>query len=243
MLALFKPKMTIAGFLLSIFLFFGCGKDEVAERMPNVQQPDTIRFNYLALGDSYTIGTSLVDANDKYPFQLVDSLNKMPGVIGDTPRVIARNGWTTGNLLFATDTAEIDTTYSLVSLLIGVNNQFQNRPIDEYTEEFEILLNRAIQYAGNDTSRVFVISIPDYGVTPFGSSNAEEIEEEINLFNEINKNITETYNISYFNITPISRMASTDPSLIAPDNLHPSGKMYALWVEEMLSEVRSKLGE
>jgi len=147
------------------------------------------------------------------------------------------------HLLFGTDTAEIDTTYQLVSLLIGVNNQFQNRPLEEYTDEFEILLNRAIQYAGNDTSRVFVLSIPDYGVTPFGEANAEEIAEEIDLFNSVNQSITESYGISYFNITPISRMAANDPSLIAPDNLHPSGSMYALWVEEMLETVRNKLLE
>jgi len=104
-------------------------------------------------------------------------------------------------------------------------------------------LNRAIEYADIDTSRVFVLSIPDYGVTPFGSANAEEIAEEIDLFNSVNQSITESYDISYFNITPISREAANDPGLIAPDSLHPSGQMYALWVEEILDQVRNKLLE
>jgi len=234
--------MTFIGILISVFLFLGCEKDEEEAPLGDMQVVQSISFNYLALGDSYTIGTGLVNENDNYPKQLVDSLNgKHPEFDGADPRIIARNGWTTGDLLFATDTAKIDTTYQLVSLLIGVNNQFQERPIDEYSEEFEILLNRAIQYANNDTSRVFVLSIPDYGVTPFGSSNAEEIAEEIDMFNDVNQSITESYGISYFNITPISRMAADDGSLIAPDDLHPSGLMYALWIEEIREEIQNKL--
>ena len=122
-----------------------------------------------------------------------------------------------------------------------MNNEFQNRPIEEYAEEFEILLNRAISYADGDTSNVFVLSIPDYGVTPFGSANAEEIKEQINLFNHINRSITTIYGISYFDITDISRLAENNPNLLAPDNLHPSGKMYALWIDEIVDEVESKL--
>jgi lysophospholipase L1-like esterase len=234
--------MALIGILLSAFLFWSCEKvKEEDAPVVDMQTAQSISFNYLALGDSYTIGTGLVNENERYPIQLVDSLNKSSMFDGSPPRIIARNGWTTGDLLFGTDTAQIDTTYQLVSLLIGVNNQFQNRPLEEYTDEFEILLNRAIQYANNDTSRVFVLSIPDYGVTPFGEANAEQIAEEIDLFNSVNQSITESYGISYFNITPISRMAADDPGLIAPDNLHPSGEMYALWVEEMVSEIRQKL--
>lgn len=234
--------MALIGILLSAFLFCSCEKDK-EEEVPvvDMQIAQSISFNYLALGDSYTIGTGLVNESERYPIQLVDSINKSSMFDGSPPRIIARNGWTTGDLLFGTDTAEFDTTYQLVSLLIGVNNQYQNRPQDEYTDEFEILLNRAIQYAGNDTSRVFVLSIPDYGVTPFGEDNAEEIAKEIDLFNSVNQSITENYGISYFNITPISRMAANDSSLIAPDDLHPSGEMYALWVEEIEDEIRQKL--
>ena len=240
---LFKHKMAFIGVLLAAFLFWSCEKEKEEAPVVDLQIAQSISFNYLALGDSYTIGTGLVDEHERYPIQLIDSINKSSMFDGSPPRIIARNGWTTGDLLFGTDTATIDTTYQLVSLLIGVNNQFQNRPLDEYSEEFEILLDRAIQYAGNDTSRVFVLSIPDYGVTPFGASNAEEIAEEIDLFNSVNQSITESYGISYFNITPISRMAANDSSLIAPDNLHPSGEMYSLWVGEMLEIVQSKLLE
>lgn len=223
-----------------------CSKENATEisgsPAPSLPQ-DTIAINYLALGDSYTIGTGLVDENDKYPQQLMDRLNSDPRINGNEPRVIARNGWTTGNLLFATDTATFDTTYSLVSLLIGVNNQFQNRTIEEYTEEFETLLNRAITYAGNDTSRVFVLSIPDYGVTPFGASNAEEIAEEIDLFNHINRSISTIYGVTYFDITPISRTAENMPNLIAPDNLHPSGEMYSLWIDLIEKDVRNLIDD
>ena len=236
--------MAIIGILISVVLFWGCQKDEEEAPLVDMKVVQSISFNYLALGDSYTIGTGLVNVNNNYPIQLVDSLNsKHPEFDGADPRIIARNSWTTGDLLFATDTAKIDTTYQLVSLLIGVNNQYQNRPINEYSEEFETLLNRAIQYADNDTSRVFVLSIPDYGVTPFGSSNAEEIAEEIDLFNGVNQSITDNYGVSYFNITEISRMAADDASLIAPDDLHPSGEMYALWIEEILGEISMKLKE
>ncbi len=234
--------MTLIGIFLSAFLLWSCEKEKEEEApVVDMQIAQSISFNYLALGDSYTIGTGLTNDNERYPIQLVDSINKSSMFDGSPPRIIARNGWTTGDLLFGTDTATIDTTYQLVSLLIGVNNQYQQRPLEEYSEEFEILLNRAIQYAGNDTSRVFVLSIPDYGVTPFGEANAEEIAEEIDLFNSVNQSITESYGISYFNITPISRMAADDPGLIAPDDLHPSGEMYALWVSEILSEIRQKL--
>ncbi len=237
-------------FLISLGIA-SCNKSEDLPPPPPTQNPvdtmandtssqDTVRFNYLALGDSYTIGTGLPDTNDRYPKQLVASLTADPLFMSNQPRIIAQNGWTTQNLITAIDQAEFDTTYGLVSLLIGVNNQFQNRPIDEYAIQFEQLLNTAIQLANNDTSRVFVLSIPDYGITPFGQAypNASAGVDE---FNSINLDITEDYGVSYFNITEISRKAENDPSLLAPDNLHPSGEMYALWVELVLNEIKEKL--
>lgn len=203
---------------------------------------DTLFFKYLALGDSYTIGTALPDSNDAYPYQLVDSLNRDTFLAGAPPRIIAFGGWRTDQLRNGIDTADLAPPYDLVSLLIGVNNQFQNLSELEYAAEFEDLVNEAIALAGNDTSNVFVLSIPDYGVTPFGGGDPE-ISAEIDAFNAINQNITESYGITYFNITEISRLSKNDPSLLAPDNLHPSGEMYTLWVEAIFDEVKAKLDE
>jgi len=201
---------------------------------------DTI--NYLALGDSYTIGTSLANEEDRYPVKIADKLNE-EGYLCYPPHIIAQNGWTTGDLLNATASFTPDSTFDLVSLLIGVNNQYQNKSIEEYAEEFETLLVQAIQYAGNDTNNVFVVSIPDYGVTPFGSDNAETIAKEIDQFNNVNREITESHGISYFYITDISRLAASNSGLIANDNLHPSGKMYELWVANFIEDIKIKLDE
>ncbi|MCZ4408952.1 SGNH/GDSL hydrolase family protein [Cryomorphaceae bacterium 1068] len=203
---------------------------------------DTIRFSYLALGDSYTIGTALPDSSRNYPTQLVGRLNEDSLLEGSEPDIVAFGGWRTDQLISAIEIADLAGEYDLVSLLIGVNNQFQNQPLDVYGMEFEQLLQTAIQFAGNDTDRIFVLSIPDYGVTPFGQGYPD-VSQEIDIYNDINRDITESYAVKYFNITEISRMAQDNPSLIAPDNLHPSGDMYELWVNEILEEVKAKLYE
>ncbi|MEM9053215.1 MAG: SGNH/GDSL hydrolase family protein [Bacteroidota bacterium] len=203
---------------------------------------DTVRFTYLALGDSYTIGTALPDSSEAYPIQLVERLNEDSLLEGTTPDIVAFGGWRTDQLINGIDTAELNDSYTIVSLLIGVNNQFQNRPDSVYALEFEELLQTAIQFASGESSNVFVLSIPDYGVTPFGN-NYPNASEEVDQFNDTNREITENYEISYFNITYISRLAENDLSLLAPDNLHPSGEMYTLWVEEIIDEVKSKLYE
>ncbi|NEN25716.1 SGNH/GDSL hydrolase family protein [Cryomorpha ignava] len=219
-----------------LILFTACAKDSIDE---TVKTPAQSSISYLALGDSYTIGTSLADEGDSYPVKIADRLNAA-GIDCFPPHIIAQNGWTTGDLLNATDAFSPDSTFDLVSLLIGVNNQYQGKSIDAYADEFKTLLKRAIQYAGNDTSKVFVISIPDYSVTPFGSDNAETIAKEIDQFNAVNSEITESYGISYFYITDISRQAANDPELIASDGLHPSGKMYELWVADFIEEIKMK---
>ncbi|MCA1762235.1 MAG: SGNH/GDSL hydrolase family protein [Flavobacteriales bacterium] len=237
--------LLFAGWLLA-----GCSDDNgmVPPGGNQVNHSDTtaadtaIAFSYLALGDSYTIGTGLSDESNSYPVQLVERLNQNIVLAGSAPRIIARNGWTTGNLLFATDTAAIDTTYQLVSLLIGVNNQFQNRPIEEYTEHFQELLDKSIAYAAGDTAKVFVLSIPDYGVTPFGN-DYPNASEGVDNFNAVNQEITENYGIAYFNITEISRLAEDNPKLLASDELHPSGVMYSLWVDFILADIEEKLLE
>ena len=217
-------------------------KDEQTPPPVNQQTSDTIRFSYLALGDSYTIGTALPDSTRSYPIQLVERLNQDSLLEGSQPDIVAFGGWRTDELIDSLSDADLANEYDLVSLLIGVNNQYQSRPLDVYGMEFDLLLKTAIQYAGNDTDRVFVLSIPDYGVTPFGGNNPD-ISQEIDIYNDINQDITEGYGVSYFNITEISRLAENNLDLIAPDNLHPSGEMYELWVNEILEDVKTKLYE
>lgn len=189
-------------------------------------------LSYLALGDSYTIGES-VSEPERWPNQLVSALSQK-GVMVSTPKIIATTGWRTDNLKDAIVKAKLESSYDLVSLLIGVNNQYQGKPADEYAREFEDLLKMAIQLAQGKSSNVFVVSIPDYGYTPFGVSKKETISKQIDEFNQINKRIAEEYQVAYYNITDISRLGLKDPALVASDKLHPSGKMYALWTERIL---------
>jgi lysophospholipase L1-like esterase len=186
-------------------------------------------IKYLALGDSYTIGESVTDP-ERWPNQLVDSLAKK-GIQLGKPKIIATTGWRTDDLRNAMTNAHLKNEYELVSLLIGVNNQYQGKSSSIYASEFEELLKWAVRLAGGKKHRVFVVSIPDYGFTPFGKPKQEVISKAIDEFNEINAQIAYKYGIRYFNITDISRDGLSDPTLVAADGLHPSGKMYAYWVE------------
>jgi len=190
---------------------------------------------YLALGDSYTIGES-VPEGERWPNQLATLLKQNGHDVQVT--IIARTGWTTGELWQGIQKAAPQPPYELVSLLIGVNNQYRGYDIDEYREGFRFLLDKSIEFAGGDKARVFVVSIPDWGVTPFaGGRNAAQIASEIDAFNAVNREETEAAGVHYVDVTPISRQAATDPALIAHDGLHPSGKMYGLWVEQLLPQV------
>lgn len=192
-------------------------------------------IRYLALGDSYTIGES-VDESERWSMQLAELL-KREGFSTEVT-IVARTGWTTDELWQGIQSRKIKPPYDLVSLLIGVNNQYRGRDIEEYREGFIFLLEKSIEYAGGDANRVFVLSIPDWGVTPFaGSRDSKQIALEIDRFNAINKQETEKAGAQYIDITPISREAVMDPSLIAGDGLHPSGKMYAEWVQLALPTV------
>ena len=190
------------------------------------------------MGDSYTIGHS-VQSSVRYPIQLANKL-ELDRIPVDTTIVIAQTGWRTDNLISAIDNANLTDTFDLVSLLIGVNNQYQGIPISVYETEFPELLETAIQLAGGDKKKVFVLSIPDYGYTPFGQGNQSSISAELDMYNEINKTITETEGISWFDITPISRNGLDQPELVATDGLHPSGEMYRQWVELFYDEVKLK---
>ena len=193
-------------------------------------QPNSL--SYLALGDSYTIGES-VKESERWPNQLADALTKK-GVAVAQPKIIATTGWRTDNLKDAIIKADLKNNYDLVSLLIGVNNQYQGKPADQYAVEFEDLLKTAIQLAKGKPTNVFVVSIPDYGYTPFGLAKKETISKQLDEFNAINKKISKKYKVAYYNITDISRKGLEEPSLVAPDKLHPSGKMYTLWTERIL---------
>ncbi len=192
-------------------------------------------MKYLALGDSYTIGESVAES-DRWPNQLVNKLEEK-GVIWSKPTIIATTGWRTYNLKNAITIAKLKPEYDKVSLLIGVNNQYQGKPIEQYEKEFEELLKISIGLAKGKVQNVFVVSIPDYGFTPYGLKNKEKISKEIDDFNRINKEIAQRHKVLYINITDISRTGLKDPALVASDGLHPSGKMYALWVEEIVNNL------
>jgi len=188
----------------------------------------TGNFNWLALGDSYTIGES-VNEDERFPAQTV-ALLKNDSLLINLPRYIATTGWTTQNLLDAIAMQNPQGPFDVVSLLIGVNDQYQHMDTAGYRLRFTQCLLNAITLAGNKKAHVFVVSIPDYSVTPFAQqSDTIHIRKEIDEFNAINKAITLSFDISYTDITPFTREAKHDASLIASDGLHPSGKEYAKW--------------
>lgn len=191
---------------------------------------------FLALGDSYTIGES-VSVNERWPVQLAVRLAER-GISVSTPKIIAKTGWRTDELKAAIEAdAELAESYDLVSLLIGVNNQYQGKSVESFEPEFKELLEMAVKLAGGNPKKVFVVSIPDYGKTPFGALKAPQIEMELDAYNKVSKRIARKMKVEYFNITPISRLAAKDSELIAEDDLHPSGKMYQQWVDLMIDRV------
>lgn len=203
-----------------------------------INRPENIdtgtRLSYLALGDSYTIGES-VELKRNLPYQLVAQL-KASGLQLEDPKIIAQTGWTTGELKSAITKANITQKFDLVTLLIGVNNQYRGNSKETYRTEFKELLQRAIAFANGNKNRVFVVSIPDWGVTPFGKNSGRDqnfISAEIDAFNAINREETWKEKISYTDITPHSRKADTEPNLVAPDGLHPSATMYLNWAEKV----------
>lgn len=195
--------------------------------------PQNEPIKYLALGDSYTIGESVAE-HQRWPVQLIAALASK-GVQYYPPTIIAATGWRTDDLKNAIDSAKPSKHFDLVSLLIGVNNQYQGKSAKEYAVEFEELLDMAIQFAHHEKSKVIVLSIPDYGFTPFGKNNQDKISREIDTFNAINRSISEKKGVKYIDITDISRMGLSDTELVAEDGLHPSGKMYGLWAERIMN--------
>lgn len=206
----------------------------------NMMQDQALSF--LALGDSYTIGES-VPENERWPVQLSKKMSEN-GISVQMPRIIATTGWRTDQLKAAIEAADdLKPEYDMVSLLIGVNNQYQGRSLDSFLPEFEELLLMAIEKAGGKSDHVFVVSIPDYGKTPFGAAKEEQIERELNMYNAASEAICTKYNVAYYNITPISREAKENPSLVASDKLHPSGEMYKQWVELFYKDVIKQVSQ
>jgi lysophospholipase L1-like esterase len=196
-------------------------------------------IDYLALGDSYTIGES-VPESQRWPVQLAEKL-RFDGYDVAPPEIIAQTGWRTDQLRAAIAAANLRESYGLISLLIGVNNEFQGRDTTAYRSEFTQLLETAIALADGRPERVFVLSIPDYAYTPFGQTrpNPARISERLDAYNAINEEISAAYGVAWFNITPISRRGLAEPAFVAGDGLHPSGQQYTEWVEL----IRSGVGE
>ena len=189
-------------------------------------------ISYLALGDSYTVGEA-VEKNESWPVQLTNRIKSL-GLNIKSPRILAKTGWTTTELISAISSLSIEPSYKLVSLLIGVNNQYKGYDISIYVREFDELLDHAIKLAGNNHKYVFVLSIPDYSVTAFvKNKNLDplKITKEIQSYNEIALRIANSKMVNYFDVTTLSRKAVDNSWLIANDKLHPSGLMYTSWVD------------
>ena len=196
---------------------------------------------FLALGDSYTIGEG-VPETERWPVALATRL-RTQGIALDNPRIVARTGWTTDELLAAMDTSRFDPPYDLVTLLIGVNDQYRGRTLDEYREPFVTSLQRAIALAGRRAGHVLVVSIPDWGVTPFArgdARNPQRIAAEIDAFNAAAHTLAQAHGARHADITALSRAASCR-DLLTADGLHPSGAQYARWLEVIAPAAQSIL--
>ena len=218
-----------------VILTFSCAKDKYPLQM-NAQSKTT--FSYLALGDSYTIGESL-PAADNFPNQTVQIL-RTSGYDFKPAEIVAKTGWTTDELQSKMDNYGFRPSYNFVTILIGVNNQYRGRPVDTYKPEFENLLKQSIQFAENKPDHVIVLSIPDWGVTPYASGrDRNQIAREIDAYNAANKTISDQYNVHYLDITQWTREAASDLSLVATDGLHPSAKEYKRWSEKLADKIKA----
>lgn len=198
------------------------------------------QYTYLALGDSYTIGES-VSARENFPNQTVELL-RSAGYNFKDPVIVAKTGWTTGDLTNEISKGPISSTYDFVTLLIGVNNQFRGRSAEDYKTEFENLLQTSIQFADGKTNQVIVLSIPDWGVTPFATGrDRKQIAVEIDTYNSIIKSVSNKSRVHYVDITPGTRETETDQTLLARDGLHPSGKEYSRWAQQVYTIISNVL--
>ncbi len=199
-----------------------------------------LTFSILTLGDSYTIGEAVLP-HENFPNQTVKLLKK-DGYEFDPPEIIAKTGWTTDELQTAINEQTFLPKYDFVTLLIGVNNQYRSRTLENYKSEFENLLIQAIQFAGNVANHVIVLSIPDWGSTPFAEGrDRKQITKEIDEYNAANKMIADKFKVHYINITPGTKEAAVDNSLLAADGLHPSVKEYQRWAKKLAAVIKNQL--
>lgn len=205
-----------------------------------VQYIPHMNYTYLALGDSYTIGES-VPLYESFPYRAVREL-RLAGYEFSAPEIIARTGWTTDELQQGIGQYPLLKGYQFVSLLIGVNNQYRGRSVSEYASQFESLLQQAVGFAGNECNHVFVLSIPDWSVTPFAEGrDRQQIAREIDAFNAAASAIAIQKRVHYLNITKGTREAAADKSLLAADQLHPSGKEYARWASQLAAGIINQI--
>ena len=223
--------------MFSIFLLMTIFS-EVLE--PQDMQKPGKEFTMLSLGDSYTIGEQ-VDEADRFPNQTVLLLHSK-GFFFEKPKIIATTGWTTGELMNAIEKENIQQTYDFVTLLIGVNNQYRGQGTEQYRKEFAELLKTAVNFSEQKSNHVIVLSIPDWGATPFAEGrDRKKIAFEIDEFNSINKEESKNMGVHYIDITPVSRMGASNSSFLAGDGLHPSGKMYSEWAQELSKVIELEL--
>ncbi len=231
-------KLSLLIFLILAASQVACEKNESA-----TMDPDSDKLTYLALGDSYTIGEGVEEA-DRYPNQTVELLD-IAGIEFASPQIIARTGWTTDELQNGIASANIDDkSYDLVTLLIGVNNQFRGRSVANYAEEFEMLLKQAIAFAGGETNRVVVLSIPDWGITPFAierGTDQEKVAREIDNYNQTKASISQRLGVHYIDITEDYRRFGADEESLVSDKVHPSGLVYKSWAEKLVIVIREKM--
>jgi len=227
-------KLTITFCSFMVILIFSCAKNN-GSPMPT---PENTTHTFLALGDSYTIGQSVL-SSENFPNQTIQLL-KGQGYDFNAAEIVATTGWTTDELQNNINNRNFTPPYDIVTLLIGVNNQYRGRPVDAYKPEFENLLKQAIQFAGGKADHVIVLSIPDWSVTPFAAGrDRDQIAREIDEYNSANKNTSETYKVNYIDITPWTREAVNDLSFIASDGLHPSAKEYKRWSEKLADKIKA----
>lgn len=237
-------RMIFLQILAAVLLACGKGKTYTYAAAPGGNgggvTADSTPRKYLALGDSYTIGQS-VPETDRYAVQAVQLLRQQ-NINAQPPQIIAVTGWTTTDLLNRLNASPPGQDYDWVTLLIGVNNQFRGWSQQQYRTEFTTLLQKSMAYAGNRNYRVTVLSIPDYGVTPFAAAaDRELIARQIDSFNVINRQVAQQYSVNYIDVTTSSRQAATNPSLIAADSLHFSGKEYAKWAAKLAPVMKQGL--
>jgi len=228
-------KWRIFNLLLVVTFLGACNAAKINSTKTDTTKESVDKISYLALGDSYTIG-ELVEQQGTYPFLLAKSITEKTKLQVVPPTIIAKTGWRTDELLIAIKS--VDEKYDLVSLLIGVNNQYQGKEIGLFRKEFTMLLEKAIAFSKNGKKGVFVYSIPDYSVMPFmRDKNVKKVAIEIKNYNLVCAEVSKGFGVSFYDITPISQKASYEDKYVADDKLHPSAKMYQVWVTETVDRI------